>query len=177
MNIQDTKMPVHAIRVEKECLGFAAGHFITYGGGQCETLHGHNYRTGVELTGPLDAHGLVVDFVMVKRELEGILRPLDHRMLLPTGNPALSVERRDGSVEVRHGDRRYVFPEEDVAFLPVANTTAELLAGWIAERLVERLAAHGVSEPDDLVIEVEESFGQSATVRRTGGRRTAPPAT
>ena len=35
------------IAVSKENLLFAAGHFITYGDGACEMLHGHNYRVGL----------------------------------------------------------------------------------------------------------------------------------
>ena len=37
------------IRVTKDHLGFCSGHFITYDGDHCERLHGHNYRTAVEI--------------------------------------------------------------------------------------------------------------------------------
>jgi len=156
----------YRITVSKENLVFAAGHFITYGGGMCETLHGHNYRAGVTLSGETDENALVFDFVLLKREMESIIGPLDHRMLLPTGNPLLEIETADGEVHVRHGERRYLFPEHDVVVLPIPNTTAEMLATWILDRLAERLSARGGAGLHEIEIEVEESFGQSAYCRR-----------
>lgn len=156
-----------SITVSKDYLVFAAGHFITYGGGKCESLHGHNYRAGVTVRGVLDEHALVFDFVVLKRELEAIIEPLDHRMLLPTDNPGLTIRRDDGTVEVRHGDRLYLFPERDVVQLPIPNTTAEMLAAWISDRLLERLEERGAPGVREVEIEVEESFGQSAFFRRS----------
>ena len=156
-----------SITVSKDYLVFAAGHFITYGGGKCESLHGHNYRAGVTVQGELDEHALVFDFVVLKRELEAILEPLDHRMLLPTDNSGLEIARAGGTVEVRHGERRYVFPEQDVVQLPIPNTTAEMLASWISDRLLERLEARGTKGVREIEVEVEESFGQSAFCRRS----------
>ena len=42
-------------------------------------------------------------------------------------------------MEVTHGNRRWLFPREDCVLLPVANTTAELLAQYIADDLAEAL--------------------------------------
>ena len=159
-------MNEYLITVSKEHLVFASGHFITYGGGMCETLHGHNYRAGVTLVGEIDENALVFDFVLLKREMETIIGPLDHRMLLPTGNHLLEIRSSDGEVEVRHGKRRYLFPEQDVVILPIPNTTAEMLATWILDRLTERMAGRGASGLHEIEIEVEESFGQSAFCRR-----------
>ncbi|MGN1274541.1 MAG: hypothetical protein ACI4UF_08120, partial [Thermoguttaceae bacterium] len=40
-------------------------------------------------------------------------------------------------LEVRFGSRRWVFPLEECVILPIFNTTAELLAGYIAEQLIQ----------------------------------------
>ncbi len=160
------EMNQYRVTVSKEHLMFAAGHFITYGGGMCETLHGHNYRTGVTLVGEIDENALVFDFVLLKREMDSIIGPLDHRMLLPSDNPLLGIRSADGAVEVRHGERRYLFPEQDVVMLPISNTTAEMLASWILDRLIERLEARGSFGLHEIEVEVEESFGQSASCRR-----------
>jgi len=156
----------YRVTVSKDYLVFASGHFITYGGGTCEPLHGHNYRAGVTLWGGLDQHALVYDFVALKREMLAILKPLDHRMLLPTGNPNLSITAGDGEIEVRTDSARYLFPEADVTVLPILNTTAELIATWIVDRLLERLDLNGVGGIHQIEVEVEESFGQSAFCRR-----------
>jgi 6-pyruvoyltetrahydropterin/6-carboxytetrahydropterin synthase len=47
--------------------------------------------------------------------------------------------------------------------LPIENTTAELLASYIAGRLVEDLQRLYQFRPEILRVEVEESLGQSAT--------------
>jgi 6-pyruvoyltetrahydropterin/6-carboxytetrahydropterin synthase len=47
--------------------------------------------------------------------------------------------------------------------LPIENTTAELLARYIGERLRADLARSFNFVPDVMRVEVEESFGQSAT--------------
>src|SRR5947209_10469558 len=37
------------VRVTKDHLVFCSGHFISYEGDKCERLHGHNYRTAIEV--------------------------------------------------------------------------------------------------------------------------------
>ena len=162
-------MDEYRVTVSKDYLVFAAGHFITFGEGKCESLHGHNYRAGVTLWGGLDDHALVYDFVTLKREMMSILEPLDHRMLLPTANPHLSVAPVDGAIEVRFESRRYLFPEQDVTLLPISNTTAEMIATWFVDQLLERLAIRGESGVQQVEVEIEESFGQSAFCRRRLG--------
>lgn len=160
-------MDQYRIAVGKENLLFAAAHFITYGDGDCEGLHGHNYRVGVTLHGDLDAHSLVYDFVALRRVMQALLLELDHRTLLPTGNPYLDITAREGEVEVRHVDRRYVIPQSDVVRLPVPNTTAERIAEYLCDRLQARLEAGSVVGLRFMEVEVEESIGQSACCSRS----------
>lgn len=154
------------VTVSKDGNLFAAAHFITYGGERAEPLHGHNYRIGATLEGALDDHHLVFDFVRLKREIEEIAADLDHRVLLAAANPDLPVERREAEVVVRSGDSRYVFPVRDVVILDVPNTTAEMIAAWIADRLLERLGGDAAALTR-LEIELEETTGQSASIQRT----------
>ncbi|MBI3753828.1 MAG: 6-carboxytetrahydropterin synthase QueD [Deltaproteobacteria bacterium] len=61
---------------------FAAAHNLRQYEGECENLHGHNWK--VELTvvsKRLDKIGLAVDFKVLKRILEGILETMDHKYL------------------------------------------------------------------------------------------------
>jgi 6-pyruvoyltetrahydropterin/6-carboxytetrahydropterin synthase len=155
-------MTEYRITVSKESLSFAAGHFITYGGGACETLHGHNYRVGVCLVGDLDEHALVYDFVVLKGHMNVLLEELDHRMLLPTRNRELQLVRSGEELEVHHAGRRYVFPVSDTVSLPVTNTTAERLAEYLCDRLATQLRDSGARNITRIEMEVEESYGQSA---------------
>jgi 6-pyruvoyltetrahydropterin/6-carboxytetrahydropterin synthase len=147
------------VRIEKDYLVFSAAHFITYDGDVCERLHGHNYRLAAEVAGPLDQNHYVVDFVFLRETLRELVAELDHHVLLPTEHPQIRVTVHERSVEARFGDRRWEFPREDCVLLPVANTTAELLARHLAEKLRARLAGRGAA-PQRLSVEVDECFGQ-----------------
>jgi 6-pyruvoyltetrahydropterin/6-carboxytetrahydropterin synthase len=150
--------------VAKEQLGFSSAHFISYEGDKCERLHGHNYRVAVELEGELDENRYVFDFIALKDLISGITAELDHRMLLPSGNRLIQVEQRQSSVQVTYRDRQWQFPLDDCVILPIENTTAELLARYIAKKLLETLKQIHNFDPTGLKVEVEETAGQSATI-------------
>jgi 6-pyruvoyltetrahydropterin/6-carboxytetrahydropterin synthase len=89
---------------------FAAAHQIRGHRGGCENLHGHSYRVRVWVeAAALDALGMVVDFADLKRALEEVAGPLDHRFLN----------------EIPPFDQR--------------NTTAELLAEHLCGELAARV--------------------------------------
>jgi 6-pyruvoyltetrahydropterin/6-carboxytetrahydropterin synthase len=157
-------MSEYKVAVEKDYLVFAAGHFITYGG-QCESLHGHNYRVRVELEGALDENSYVFDFGQLKRLMRRLCDELDHKVLLPLENPQIQLTERDGGVAVAYGEKRYFFPRQDVFLLPVPNTTAEMLARYLGRRVQDELVASNARNLTSLQVEVEESFGQSAFYR------------
>jgi 6-pyruvoyltetrahydropterin/6-carboxytetrahydropterin synthase len=153
----------YKVRVTKDHLVFCSGHFISYEGDKCERLHGHNYRATVEVEGGLDENYYVFDFIALKQRMRVIVEELDHRMMLATRNALIAVEEGPRSVRVRYRDREWLFPREDCVLLPIENTTAELLARYLAQRLLEDLRRHHRYEPEVLRVEVEENLGQSAT--------------
>jgi len=155
-------MERYHVLVHGDELAFSAAHFITYGGGECERLHGHNYRVSAEVHGPLDENHYVVDFVALRETLKGVLGELDHRVLLPAQHPRIRIAADDREVTAAFEDRRWVFPRSGCLLLPVANTTAELLARWIGERLHRALEAQTGTRPARIRVAVEESFGQTA---------------
>ena len=151
------------VRIEKERLVFSAAHFITFDGDVCERLHGHNYHVAVEVHGPLDDNQYVIDFIALRDELQTLVEGLDHRMLLPTDHPTIQVVEQDAEVLVTHGQRRWVFPAGDCVLLPVANTTAELLARYLGEQLLAALQKRLGTRPQLLQVSVDECDGQWAT--------------
>src|SRR6185437_16021443 len=82
----------YKVRVTKDHLVFCSGHFISYEGDRCERLHGHNYRTTVEIEGELDENRYVFDFIALKNRTRAITDDLDHRMMLTLHNPLIHVE-------------------------------------------------------------------------------------
>jgi 6-pyruvoyltetrahydropterin/6-carboxytetrahydropterin synthase len=157
----------YKVRVTKDSLVFSSGHFITYDGDHCERVHGHNYRTAVEVEGALDRNHYVFDFIALRDLTRAITDELDHRMLLPSASPLIRLEDDGDNWLARYKARRWSFPKDECVLLPVANTTSELIASYIASRLRDALAARGLPIPETLRVEVEECFGQSAEVEWT----------
>jgi 6-pyruvoyltetrahydropterin/6-carboxytetrahydropterin synthase len=61
---------------------FAAAHQLRNFRGECEKLHGHNWRIEVILSGnSLNEAGLLIDFKDVKTAANNILEDLDHSYL------------------------------------------------------------------------------------------------
>lgn len=63
---------------------FEASHFLPHMpvGHPCRRVHGHSYRVRVWLEGPVDDdNGIVVDFDVVKRSVDQVLKQLDHHDL------------------------------------------------------------------------------------------------
>ena len=162
----------YKVRVTKDTLVFSSGHFITFNGDHCERIHGHNYRVAVEVEGPLDANSYVFDFIALRDQAKAICDELDHRMLLPASSPMIVLED-DGqcNVRARYKDRSWSFPRDECAILPMPNTTAEMLADYIAGRLRVAWTALGLAMPEVLRVEVEECFGQWGSIewRSDGG--------
>lgn len=148
------------VRVTKDYLVFSAAHFITFAGNICERLHGHNYGVAAEVAGPLDENHYVVDFITLRDLLREIVTELDHHVLLPTQHPTIQVTAGERSVTARFEDRRWEFPRNDCVLLPLAQTTAELLARYIGQRVHTALVERTGVQPQRLRIEVDECHGQ-----------------
>ncbi len=150
------------IRLDKEYHVFSAAHFITFAGNICERLHGHNYRVVVEIEGPLDENQYVVDFIAARDELKKLTDELDHRMLLPDRHPLIKVtaDEQEVTAVFAPDGRRWVFPRGDCAILPLANTTAELLAHYLAQRLSAALEQRLGIRPESIKLAVDENHGQ-----------------
>lgn len=61
---------------------FAAAHNLMHYQGDCENLHGHNWKVEVTVAARnLDKSGLGVDFKILKGETRKLLETLDHKYL------------------------------------------------------------------------------------------------
>jgi 6-pyruvoyltetrahydropterin/6-carboxytetrahydropterin synthase len=149
----------YSVRIAKVEHVFSAAHFITFAG-HCERLHGHNYHVAAEVSGPLEADALVVDFLALRDALGQITRELDHFVLLPSEHPEIRVTETSGEVTATFADRRWVFPTGDCRLLPLPNTTSELLARHIGQALLAALETRHGFIPTKLRVELDECDGQ-----------------
>jgi 6-pyruvoyltetrahydropterin/6-carboxytetrahydropterin synthase len=61
---------------------FAAAHQLPLSKTICENLHGHNWKVEVIVKGDhLDDSGMMIDFTILKKEVDQILETLDHKFL------------------------------------------------------------------------------------------------
>jgi len=155
------------VSVSKDYLGFSSAHFITFSGHQCESLHGHNYRIAVTVEGDVDPEcAFVVDFGVIKRIVRPLVQAMDHKVLLPSKNTKLVLRQEDQRMMVEYlGAARFVFPVSNVALLPISNTTAEMIAEYLAHEVRLAFKEEGLRRLEALEVEVEESFGQSGYFR------------
>lgn len=63
-------------------IAFEAAHHLPWHAGKCQRLHGHHYRLEVTVEGPVNEHGVVVDFDDLAAVLEReVMSRYDHRLL------------------------------------------------------------------------------------------------
>jgi 6-pyruvoyltetrahydropterin/6-carboxytetrahydropterin synthase len=164
------------VELSKEQLTFCAAHFITYDREICEPLHGHNFGVRCIVEGYLTSDRYVIDFILLRDELAKIVGQLNHRVLLPTKHPLISVRTIEQEVVAEFRERRWVFPAADCCLLPVANTTAEEIAQYVGEQLITGLETRlgALDQVERLVVGIDENQGQwgSCTlIDRTSNKR------
>jgi 6-pyruvoyltetrahydropterin/6-carboxytetrahydropterin synthase len=158
-------MSNYSIRIASADLIFSAAHFITFEGGGCEPLHGHDYRVRAELFGPLGANEYIVDFVLVQECLRSIVKELDHRVLLPGEHDSISVALEGEEYIITHAGRRWILPQDNCRVLPIGNTTSEMFAKYIGWRLIDDLILKKQLPVTRVSIEVGECDGFAAVCR------------
>lgn len=109
---------------------FSAAHRLRDYEGDCERLHGHNYRVAVSVRGEaLGGSGMLVDFKTLKDSLARVLDRLDHMCL------------NDDVEDFREGK---------------LNPTAENIAKWVCDALGGELG-EGIAPARVTVWESEKS--------------------
>jgi 6-pyruvoyltetrahydropterin/6-carboxytetrahydropterin synthase len=102
---------------------FAAAHNLINYQGDCENLHGHNWKVEVTVAArQLDKAGLGIDFKLLKKETNRILDQLDHTYL----NELAPFRELSPSSE---NIARYLFEELGKAFNN-DNVTVEKINVW-----------------------------------------------
>jgi 6-pyruvoyltetrahydropterin/6-carboxytetrahydropterin synthase len=110
---------------------FDGAHFLTDYYGKCENLHGHRWRVVAyiqqeELGSDGTGRDMVLDFGEFKRIVREEVGKLDHTFLVEEGS------LKPGTVRALTEDEGFT-----LTILPF-RTTAENLARYFAERLMER---------------------------------------
>ena len=144
-------------------LRFSSAHIIPEYE-KCGRLHGHTYAVHAKITGKPDKSGIIMDFSQLKDALRKTVNDLDHKILIPEKSKAIKIKKEKESVTITLLDKKYVFPICDCIFLPINSTSAENLASYILDKII-----NSVSLPKGITsfeIGVDEGFGQGARISK-----------
>lgn len=146
----------HKVEINSNIIKFSACHFLKEPR-KCSRLHGHNYYVSVEITSDLDPNFFVVDFIELKKELKSIVKPLDHFILIPEMSEDLEIQIWESNVNIStKSGKKYTFPLSEVKFLPLPETTSELLAKYIHDQIKLKY------KDKKVMVRLEESRSTSA---------------
>jgi 6-pyruvoyltetrahydropterin/6-carboxytetrahydropterin synthase len=154
-----------SIEVAKDYFNFASAHFLIFANGRREPLHGHNYQVSVAMEGELDMAGVVLDFITFKPLVKQVCDALDHRTLIQSSSSTIQVRQRAKEIEITHKKQRIVLPRGDVILLPIANTSTELLAEYIAGKIKRKVRQNFAAAIGYMEVAVEEARGQRGIFR------------
>jgi 6-pyruvoyltetrahydropterin/6-carboxytetrahydropterin synthase len=141
-------------------LRFSACHFIP-NHPKCGRLHGHTYAMSVKIVGA-QVNDFVMDFEDLKRCGREICEALDHKTLIASQDADIQIEETktgDIVVIVAKSGKRYSFPKEDVAILPVDSVSAEDLCAHLLNELCNNLDLRTITE---VSVRLDEGLGQGA---------------
>lgn len=140
----------------------SCAHFLLVPPDGREPIHGHDYTLTLTAGIPVN----------MSQGLEGVLmecgneatRDMDHRLLVP-GRPVIgSLEQGDGFFELALPGERLRLPASDCAVLDIGNTSTEVLAEVVAQR-VAKMPAILSAGVERLAVSMTEAGAATAVSR------------
>ncbi len=131
---------------------------------KCGRLHGHNYMLDVTVGNPMDFHrggsgldefGFIIDFGDLNKIVKPILATLDHRYMVSLDNVDQGCIYLEAAITAARDD--------DIIYLPILQTSAEMLAEHIKTSIETQLAGSKWSHVAILEVRVWETPKASAT--------------
>ncbi|WP_396586668.1 6-carboxytetrahydropterin synthase [Bermanella sp. R86510] len=104
-------------------------------------LVGESWLTGIMLDGSLDKQSMICDFGVVKRNAKKWLDDyIDHRLVVPTKMPGLSIDKHDKLTTVKcphptGGEFICSAPHEAFCFIECATIDNQSVAQWLSQQL------------------------------------------
>ncbi|AEC51783.1 hypothetical protein PNA2_0866 [Pyrococcus sp. NA2] len=109
---------------------FDSSHFLELSyESKCKRLHGHTYRVEVWIEGEPNEHGMIFDF----NHLSNLIRLLDHKVIVSER----WIKEEGEYIRVERNRKTLIIPRDEVVVIPKPNVTAEYLAEWFGEKVIE----------------------------------------
>jgi 6-pyruvoyltetrahydropterin/6-carboxytetrahydropterin synthase len=114
-------------------LSFNSAHFLILERGKRESIHGHSYNLKINISGDSEEK-----LIRIMKAAEDVTGSLDSRTLIQGINPFLSIEFKNGQVQIKISRETIVLSEKDVIVLPVENTTSEHVSEYLHKEIASR---------------------------------------
>ena len=144
-------------------LRFSAAHFIP-SHTKCSRLHGHDYAVSVTVFGSQEKEFLI-DFLDLKKYVEDIITPLDHRVLVPGKGDSIRREFTEDQCRITYGGKSMMFWREDVYLLDAESSSSEDMASFLADQLHAKLRNY--RKITKLEVCIEEGPGMGACAEKS----------
>ena len=154
------------------------GHF------KCSRMHGHNYVLDLEIESENLEHGMIIDFVEIKKKIRELVEVYDHRLMLPymavisnsnySESTNMIIKRTPNSefgntIWITYSglddkEKNYVIPWSDTVLIDdIDYVTAENLAIHFRKKVTEILNTISTTEQSGSVhVTIYEDAGQGA---------------
>jgi len=142
---------------------FSSAHII-HEYEKCGRLHGHTYAIHIKITGNPDNKGIIFDFSIIKDILREIANRLDHYILIPEHSRIANIKKNKSNITIKAMDKEYKFPKKDCILLPIESTSAENLASYILDEVVNKLK--NTNNLESIEIGIDEGYGQGAKIKK-----------
>ena len=177
------RTPQFSILLDGEDLTFSASHFITLTTGKkepfVEPAHTHPFRVTATIDGPLGSGGLLIDFHQAHRLLKEILAVCGGKTFLAARQEGIHLSKSSDGLAVIYRtacqtdgqipEIEKSLPAEKVILLDAANSSAEMIALYLAHLFLEKLISAGLlpdsGEQTHLSLSLEEQKGMKAVVK------------
>ena len=131
---------------------------------KCGRLHGHTYAVHTRIHGIPDSKGIIIDFSILKETLNKVIKPLDHRILIPKNSKVVKIDEDKNNIRLTFNDKEYLFPMNDCLLLPIESTSAETLSMYILNQiLLKNIFNNNIKK---IEICVDEGYGQGAWISK-----------
>ncbi|MEX0599982.1 MAG: 6-carboxytetrahydropterin synthase [Rhodothermales bacterium] len=127
-----------------------AAHRLPWHEGDCRHLHGHSYTMFVQLEGPPDERGMVMDFKELKRVVKPLIDGWDHATLVAEEDADLlgAVSRLDS--------KHFVLPYDSTC-----ENLCRFAADYVRSEGADVLRRHGITTITVRVQETTTSFAET----------------
>ncbi|MCL4314869.1 MAG: 6-carboxytetrahydropterin synthase [Candidatus Thermoplasmatota archaeon] len=147
----------------KTDIRFSAAHFIP-SHDKCSRLHGHDYFVRARVFGEPE-NEFIIDYLELIQLLKIIVKPMDHRIIVPDSSGTANVSVKDGVCTVKYLEKEIRVSDSDTFHLPAPSSSSEELSKYIATELQKRVAENQSIEKIQVCVDEGPGMGACHEIR------------